>query len=212
MALLLTPFPSIINVVGLIKIAWWWAWRVLFLVFPTLFLLIVFIFTWFTGISIIQMIRFFRWWVWRWWVFIRVPWYVHFPFCSSQSVVRVSGVGSGNIFFNWSRVNWWRCSIVCVRTNRSQVQRWSNDGIILASNIFICQYFSPSLKITFGIIVFLLTGRIHLDPSVRITILVVRMKTDLSSSDVWTYESPRFMKFGLLARMMSRGRFIRQRD
>ena len=41
-----------------------------------LFLLISFLYIWFTGIAIIRRIRFLQWWVWRWWVWIRVSWYV----------------------------------------------------------------------------------------------------------------------------------------
>ena len=54
-------------------------------------------------------------------------------------------------------------------------------------------------------------GGIQLDPSAGITVMVVRMKMDPSSSNVGTDESPIFMKFGILVRTASRVRFIRQR-
>ena len=83
MAIILTLFVSVITVVRRIIIAWQWAWRVLFIYFTKIFLLIAFLFIWFTVIDIIRRIRFFRLWVWQWWVWIWVPWYVHFSilFC-----------------------------------------------------------------------------------------------------------------------------------
>ena len=95
MALLFTSLASVITVVGRIRIAWWQVWRVLFLVHPTLFILISFLFNLFTVIAIIRLIIFIQWWAWRWWVWIRVLWYVWFPFCSGNYVDSVSDVGSG---------------------------------------------------------------------------------------------------------------------
>ena len=43
---------SVVTVVGRIRITWRWVWRVLILVFPTLFLLIAFLFNLFNGIAL----------------------------------------------------------------------------------------------------------------------------------------------------------------
>ena len=51
---------------------------------------------------------------------------------------------------------------------------------------------------------------IHLESSVSVPILVVGMKTEPSSSDVWMDVSPRFMKFGLSVRTASLLKFIGQ--
>ena len=78
MDLLFMLLAYVVTVIGRIRMAWWWVWRVLFLLFPTLFLPIAFLFNQFNVIAILQQIRFIRWWVWRWYVWIRVYWYVRF--------------------------------------------------------------------------------------------------------------------------------------
>ena len=80
MALLSSSLLSIVTAVGQIRIAWRWFQRVLFPVFPAIFLFITFISFGFTVIVISRQIRFSRWWVWGWWVWLRVFWYVRFSF------------------------------------------------------------------------------------------------------------------------------------
>ena len=53
MVLIFTSLASVVTVVVWIRIAWRWVWRVLFPVFPMLFLRIAFLFNQFTGIVII---------------------------------------------------------------------------------------------------------------------------------------------------------------
>ena len=70
----------IVTVVGPIRISQQWVWRVLFILFLTIFLFIVFLSVGFSIIAIIQQIRFSWWWMWQWWVWIRFRWYVPFYF------------------------------------------------------------------------------------------------------------------------------------
>ena len=77
---LFTLLASAVTVVGRIIIDWQWVWRVLFLLFLTLFLCIKFRFVWFTVIGFIRRIRFVRLRVRKWWVWLRVRWYVSFYF------------------------------------------------------------------------------------------------------------------------------------
>ena len=99
MALLFTSLVYVVTAVGRIRIVQQCVWRVLFLVFLTLFLSIAFLSVWFTVICIIRKIIFVRWWVWQWWVWLWVSYSVG---CVGDSVVRIDksvgcviGVGSG---------------------------------------------------------------------------------------------------------------------
>ena len=51
---------------------------------------------------------------------------------------------------DWNQFSWWRCSVGCVRTNRSQVQSWLTHRNIFPLKIL---NFSHSFKIIFKIIV-----------------------------------------------------------
>ena len=159
MALPLTLFTSVITIVGrIIIVAWWWVWRIIFLVFLTIFLLMSFIFIWFTRVAIIWRIRFVRWWVWWWWVWVRFPWYVCFSILLWQLCWSCQWRRIWNFCSDWNRLNWWHCSIGHVRTKRSRVQSWSTHMIILAPKIL---NFSPSSKIAFKIIVVLCLRLAH---------------------------------------------------
>ena len=185
--------------------------------FPTLFLCIVFIFVWLTGIGIIRWIRFVRWLVWQWWVWIRVCWYV----CFYVSLWRICWLcwkicwscqccGFGNFCPNINWVNWWRFSVGCVRTKSSQVQRWETHRNILAPKILT---FPPILKTSFVAIFLFWTrpahsnrcnftiiwpGTYQLDSIVGLPNLVARVPKDLISSDALTATRPKCLKSGTL--------------
>ena len=148
-----------------------------------------------------------------------------FTFWSGKSVVSVSGVGSGDSipigiesigdvlsFFvfiprgveckgDWLIKLFWR------------PKYWSITPPLLFSKSVLALYFCYDLiLLTLSAVTSEIRwpGEIHCDWSVSLVILLVGMNTDLSSSDVLTDHSPRFMKFGLSVMMASLVRFIRQ--
>ena len=116
-------------------------------------------------IAICQRIRFAWWWVWQWWFWIRFRWFVRFSFSIWRlrwSCWRLhwscwqfrklcSWRGFWCFFFDRNQVNWWRCSVGCVCTNRSWVQMWSTHWNVLTPKVPI---FPPILKIGFIDIVY----------------------------------------------------------
>ena len=94
MALFFTLLAYVATVVGRIRIAWRRVWCVIFLVFTTLFILIEFLFVWFTGVCILRRIRLFDDESDNDEFGSGYPGTCAFPFCSGNSVGCVSGVGS----------------------------------------------------------------------------------------------------------------------
>ena len=166
MDLLFTLLVFVVTVVGQIRISWRWFLQVLFILFLTLFLRIVFLFVWFTVIGIISRIIFVQWWVWRWWFWLQVRWYMWFYFSIcwiywSCWIIRWScrrirwlcqRCGFWIFCPDRNQVNLWRCSVGHFCTKRSRVQRWSTHRNILAPKILILP---PSFKISFVTIVLL---------------------------------------------------------
>ena len=79
-----------------------------------------------------------------------------FTFRFGNSVVHVSSMGSSFSSSNRSLVQFWRCYICRVCTNRNWFQRWLTDQNILALKFLI---FSPYFKISFIAIFLVCTCR-----------------------------------------------------
>ena len=150
---------SIVTFVGWIRVSWLWVWWVMFLVFRTLFIFIIFFDFGFAVIAVIIWIRFvlahifaaiaairqirFAWWrVYKWWVWIQVRWYLRFSFLIWWFRWLCLRSGLQRSCFNRNWVQLWRCSVCCVCINRSWFQRWLTHWNISAPKVLI---FYPNL-------------------------------------------------------------------
>ena len=157
----------IVTVVGRIIISQRWIWQVLFFCVTKTFLFIAFLafgFSVFAVISriifvldsifaafyVIGKIIFSRWRVWRWWVWLRVLCYVQFCFLLWQLRWSCQWHEFWSFCSDRNRVQLWCFYVVCVCTNRSQVQRWSTHWNILAPKVLISP---PIFKTSFTAIV-----------------------------------------------------------
>ena len=142
---------SVITVIGGIRIvARLWVWRLIFLVFPALFILIAFLFL--------------LWLVWRWWFWVRVIWYVLFFIFIWK--------------FRWScqwNIFCWSCQLnifrwLCQRDIKSwlcqwNIKSWSNQIIDSTLRIDLTIRIDSTIRIY---LTFRIDSTIKIDSTIRI--------------------------------------------